>query len=183
MSKRQTWLALAAGIVLAATVGACAKPDSEGVASAGGQAVADQTDPNAPSNDPEERVRQFVACMRAEGIDVPDPEPGDVSGKSALRFAVEGVDKAKLGAAMEKCNEYMPEGGQREPLTPEQVEGMRAFAQCMRAEGIDWPDPNADGTFPEGTASQLRKDDPPTRAALEKCQAHVRPPSPAAGQG
>ncbi len=150
---------------------ACAKQDGEGIPTANGQGGQAHNDPDKPSDNPEERVRQFVGCMRAEGIDVPDPEPGDATGKSALRFAHEGsIDKTKLSKAMEKCDRFMPGGGENVRLTPEQIDAQRAFAQCMRDNGhLDWPDPDPrTGGF--GADFQVNKDDPNVRATIEKCR-------------
>jgi len=163
---------LAAAALFLVALPGCSKPEGEGVATAGGAQVQNSADPDKPSDSPEERVRQFVNCMRAEGIDVADPEPGDATGKSALRFAVENTDKAKLGAAMEKCSRYMPAGGENVRLTPEEIEQVRQFARCMRENGApDWPDPDADGNFKPGASATINKDDPAVRAALEKCRA------------
>lgn len=184
MRMRQGWIALA--VVLLAAMGACTKPDGEGVASAGGQTGQNQADPSAPSDNPDERGRQFVQCMRDQGIDVPDPEPGDRTGKTALRFESGNVDKAKLGPAMEVCGNYMPGGGEPVKFTPEQIEEQRQFAQCMRDNGVpQWPDPDPEngGFKGSGNAEQLSKDDPAIRAALEKCRSHITPPSRGPGQG
>jgi len=179
---RPPWVALA--VVLLAATGACSKPAAEGVATAGGQVTRGQADPSRPADDPQERVRQFIQCMRDQGIDVPDPEPGNRTGKSALRFATGEIDKAVLGPAMEKCNEFLPEGGAPPQPTPEQIERQRRFAQCMRDNGVPWPDPDPQtGGFQAGDAVPLRKDDPATMAALEKCRSQVVAASSEAGQG
>jgi hypothetical protein len=159
---------ICATAVLLSLLMGCSKPDGEGVATVSGAQPQQSADPSAPSDNPEERVRQWVACMRAEGIEVPDPEPGDRTGKSALVFEAPAGDKAKIGAAIEKCHRYMPDGGQaaRQPLTAEEIEERRRSAQCMRENGFpDFPDPNAEGRFENGPD----KTDPAVRAAMEKC--------------
>ncbi len=167
MRKRLGLAALAlAGLLLA---GGCTKPSGEGVATAGGAPGQHQSDPDQPASDPQERVAQFVACMRAEGIDLPDPEPGDVTGKTALRFAYEDKDKNEIGPAMEKCGHYLPQGGETQRRTPEQIQQSRLLAQCMRDNGVPtWPDPDADGEFKTGI--EIDKSDPALRTALEKCR-------------
>jgi hypothetical protein len=51
--------------------------------------------------------RAFAECMRAQGIDMPDPADED-----ALRDAMEAVmdqyDQATIGQAMSFCGELMP---------------------------------------------------------------------------
>jgi hypothetical protein len=161
----------AAALLLAA--GGCAKqPGGEGVASAGGVGAEQSADPARPAANPQERVLQFVACMRANGVDLPDPEPGDVNGKTALRFDETGMEKTKVVAAMEKCEQYLPEGGANDKVTPAEIEGMRRFAQCMRDNGVaNWPDPLPDGSFDGDQLSGVSKDDPAVRAIMDKCRA------------
>ncbi len=167
MRMRLGWAALA--LAALAVTGACTKPAGEGVATAGGDKAQEGANPSAASDNPAERVRQFVACMRDEGIDLPDPEPGDETGKTALRFAYEDKDKNEIGPAMEKCNEYLPQGGERKPRTPEQIEQARALAVCMRENGVpSWPDPDPDGEF--STDAGIDKTDPALRTALDKCR-------------
>ena len=162
---------VATALVLA--VSGCAKqPTGEGVASAGGGSPQQSADPERPSDNPDERGRQFVACMRAHGVDLPDPEPGDKTGKTALRFEAGEIDKSKLAPAMEKCNKYLPAGGENLRLTPEQLESARRFAQCMRDNGVpNWPDPDPEGKFKTGDLTVISKDDPVVRATIAKCRA------------
>jgi hypothetical protein len=168
MNLRLRWAALAL-TVLAFATGACSKPSGEGVATAGGGNSQTQTNPSAASDNPAERVRQFVECMRAEGVDLPDPEPGDNTGKTSLRFAYDAKDKNEIGSAMEKCNEFLPQGGERLPRTPEQIEQNRVFARCVRENGIpDFPDPGPDGEF--SADAGINKEDPAVRAAIDKCR-------------
>ncbi|HEX6681475.1 MAG TPA: hypothetical protein VF062_01675, partial [Candidatus Limnocylindrales bacterium] len=94
---------------------------------------------------------------------------------TALRFEANNLDKTKLGPAMEKCGKYLPDGGDNVRLSPEQIEQVRKFAQCMRDNGAtNWPDPEPDGTFKTGSGSGINKDDPAVAAALEKCRAGMR---------
>jgi hypothetical protein len=151
-------------------LGGCSRDDGDGVATAPGATAQVTANPSAPAADPAERVRQFVACMRAEGIDVPDPAPGDATGKSALQFDESSGDKAKVGAAMEKCVQYLPQGGEPEQMSPEELARAQQFAQCMRENGVpDFPDPDPNGRFGPGSSVRINKDDPAFQAAIEKC--------------
>lgn len=157
-------------MVLAA--GCSKQPDGEGVASAGGGVAAQQSGESIrPADNPAERVRQFVACMRENGVNVPDPEPGDTVGKSAMQFDDTGLDKAKVNAAMEKCIRYLPGGGENFIMTPEQIEATRRMAQCMRENGVpNFPDPLPDGSFDGDQMSQINKNDPAFLTARDKCR-------------
>jgi hypothetical protein len=96
--------------------------------------------------DGEEAILEFVGCLRENGLDMPDPQ----FGPDGIRFA----DPAVLAEidfmssdfldAVEACGEYL------EALQPEvdpeqqaeQNEQLLEFAECMRREGIDFPDPD-----------------------------------------
>lgn len=98
---------------------------------------------------PADRLAQeleFVACMRAAGItSMPDPVPGDTSGRSAVRYA---IDVLRLGsdetfqAALDGCVALLPEPKPQERADEDEVEALRQTAQCMRDNGVpDFPDP------------------------------------------
>ena len=57
---------------------------------------------------------------------------------------------------------------------PEDVEALKAFAACIRANGIpEWPDPKPDGTFPLiGTPLEGQGKTPRMSVAYEACAEH-----------
>jgi hypothetical protein len=85
----------------------------------------------------EEAVLEFAQCMRAHGVDMPDPKPGDES----IEVGNQGdpATKKAEAACNPKLDRVAPE------ITPEEDEEFRegwlAFSQCMREEGIDLADP------------------------------------------
>lgn len=164
--------------MLALAVGGCTRAGGgEGIASAGrGGPAGANADANQAADDPQERARQFVACMRAEGIDLPDPEPAGPGEKGGVRIEAgdeSSVDKQRMVAATEKCRQYLPEGRERGQLSPEQLERERAFAQCMRDNGVpDVPDPDPEGGFAAPRA-EIDKGSSAFRDALEKCNQHL----------
>lgn len=165
--------------LLALALAGCARggDTSDGVATAGGEQNA-VPQANQVSADPEERGRQFAECMRGEGVDMPDPET-QADGKRVLRVGGtdQEIDKDKLNAAMEKCRKYLPNGGEPRTPSPEELEKMRKFAQCMRDNGVpDFPDPDpAQGGFlmRKDGAGGAPKDDEATEAAMEKCNQYL----------
>ena len=175
---RRHLLLAAPMLALGLALSGCAAQGGEtpAVATAGDGAPAAQ-ESEAPSD--EDQAREFAACMRAEGIDIPDPEPGtgpNSGGKPgpgvAIRIEGGGQNKGKVDAAMEKCRQYMPNGGKMPELTPEQLERMREMARCMRENGVpDFPDPDPNGggqmikKFAEDDADRAALDE-----ALEKCR-------------
>ncbi|BCB80429.1 hypothetical protein GCM10022251_04140 [Phytohabitans flavus] len=164
--RLRIWLPLAA--VALAFVSACGGgADAGGVATAGGGAAAS---PSA-SADPDQG-RKFAQCMRDNGIpDFPDPGPDG-------RILGQDFDRKKLASdagvkAYQACRELAPNGGERTELDPAQQEQLREWAECMRANGIDMPDPNPnDGGFLglNGGKLPFDLDDPKFQAAMEACE-------------
>lgn len=85
----------------------------------------------------EEAALEFTECMRAHGVEVKDPkpgqknielpDPGDPTSKTALAAC-----NGKLGSAGQELS-----SGEAEDFR----EGALALAQCFREEGIDMGDP------------------------------------------
>ncbi|MEK8108973.1 hypothetical protein NKG94_37420 [Micromonospora sp. M12] len=129
--------------------GAGGDDDGGGVATAGG-AKAGASASSTPVSDLDQQLA-FARCMRENGVDMPDPEAG---GRPNFRFGA-NVDRLKVQAAMERCQDKLPNGGQGPQLNPEQAEQMRALARCMRENGVpDFPDPDADGRIQIGVGAR-----------------------------
>src|ERR1700754_3392383 len=91
-----------------------------GVASVSGAGSTPATG-SSPSEDPQQRGLKFAQCMRENGVDVPDPEPGQ-----GLRMRFDGsVPREKVEQAQEVCKEYAPSGQQSGQVDPERAENMR----------------------------------------------------------
>jgi hypothetical protein len=140
-------------VALTFAAGACGKPAAKpGVATAAKPSVA--ASPSPSSNAVAQYVegqRQWVACMRKEGYDLPDP---DAQGHVNVPMEIQR-NKAdpRYIAAQVKCQQYllpMPdELYPKESLSPQQVQWRRAYAKCMRENGVPtFPDPQADGSWP-----------------------------------
>ncbi|NDU77216.1 hypothetical protein GWI34_32025 [Actinomadura sp. DSM 109109] len=107
-------------------------------------------DGTAQAASDDRKMREFAKCMRANGVDMPDPKDGRVQmGTSA---APAGPGRAgpdtgnKIDAAQKKCAHLMPNGGKPPKPKPEELAKMRAFSKCMRDNGIAaFPDPQPDG--------------------------------------
>ena len=79
------------------------------------------TSPSSPSNrwlshagmDAPVLAAKFAACMRQNGVDVPDPIAAGDEKQGAPRAGVTRVDKEspKTRAAMKKCEDKLPKGG------------------------------------------------------------------------
>jgi len=137
------------------------------VATAGGNPSAGPSGRAAPAADEEERRRQFLACMRAEGVELSHPD-GD---RGEPTTDVDGAER--LQNALSACREYAPGGGVPTKLSPEDIEKTRLYAVCMREQGVtDYPDPDpATGQPPltDDLAERL-KHDASVIAADEACR-------------
>jgi len=175
MSVRRLGRALAIPMIalVAAALAACGSNASPGVASALGADAPQATPTPTGTADREEALRQFAACMREHGVDVPDPQPGG----GGFRIGGDGQnvnrDDPKLRTALEACRSKLPNGGQPPKLNAQQIEQYRQFAQCMRDNGVNVPDPNPDGTLQFGQGrgpGQFDRNDPTFQKAMTACR-------------
>jgi hypothetical protein len=130
---------------------------SNGVASLdddGNSAGGSSTDDTVADEDIEEALLDWAACMREQGVDIPDPtvdsdgrimiggpRPGE---DDASDSSSEPPDREAMDAAREKCGDPpRPAGAFNEEDREKFQESALKFAQCMRDEGItDFPDPD-----------------------------------------
>lgn len=160
---------LFAAVALVLALAGCAgSDDGPGVATANGAAGDTPASASAPPLDREERQRQLVQCMRDNGVDMPDPEPG---GGIRIGGPGQGLNPGdpRLQQAMEKCRQFMPNGGEPVKLSPEQLEQARKFAACMREHGIDFPDPD-----PNSGAIRINRGDGRINPESEQFQAAMK---------
>ncbi|MGH4029637.1 hypothetical protein ACQB60_11950 [Actinomycetota bacterium Odt1-20B] len=80
-------------------------------------------------------------CLRKEGLDVKEPKPGE----SMAGIAIGGnLSKEKMQAAMKKCTGKS--GGAAGGEIPQaEKDKMLKYAQCMRKNGYNMPDPEFEG--------------------------------------
>ncbi|MCW6004111.1 hypothetical protein K1W54_05890 [Micromonospora sp. CPCC 205371] len=152
----------------AAGCGSGSSSDDE-VASATGGGASPTASASPGATDPDQS-RKFSQCMRDNGIpDFPDPDAnGQIPRDGFDRDSMSGDSWQK---AFEACRSVAPNGGERPELDAAQQEQLRVWAQCMRDNGVDIPDPDANGGgFMFGGDSQIDPDDPKFRAAMDACQ-------------
>jgi hypothetical protein len=124
----------------------------------------------------QEAALKHAACMRRHGVDVPDPKPN-----GGLIMSDQDVNPEEFERAVEACDKEvgkMPEPQLSQKEQREFRDAALKHARCMRAHGIDMPDPTfgANGTAqieigPGGGGPPL--DDPAFKAANEKCQKYL----------
>lgn len=120
---------------------------------------------------------EYARCMRDEGIDMPDPSPGEGGGMAFRRGPGTDADTPAFEAADEKCRELLEDVDPPE-LSDEQREEFEqralAFARCMREQGIDMPDPQLDGDgrvrMRVGPDAGVDPRDPAFQEASEACR-------------
>jgi hypothetical protein len=122
--------------------------EREDAGTAGGSGGADEGSGDAggtagPSMD--DAALRFVECMRENGVEMEDPEPG-----GGVKLHVNPDSAALVEAAQEICQPIMDEARADAPGTPgrdeEQYDKLLAAAQCMRDKGYDYPDPEMDAS-------------------------------------
>ncbi|HEY2479755.1 MAG TPA: hypothetical protein VGI17_13635 [Solirubrobacterales bacterium] len=114
----------------------------------------------------EEGRLAFAECMRAHGVEMEDPKPGQ-------NIAVGGDGDPTTKTALAACDGKLGDEGQELSSTEEEEfrEGWLAFAQCMREEGIDMGDPQFLGPGKMHLdISGLDTSSPAFEAAREACQ-------------
>ncbi|TDC50050.1 hypothetical protein E1258_26735 [Micromonospora sp. KC207] len=147
MNHGRTWLIAVPMMLLVAALGGCAGDEkAPEVASAGG-GVKPSGSASAALDDAAQG-RRFAQCMRAAGIDMPDPGPDGMAVVPAQTAGDEASAK-KMDAAMEKCRELLPNGGEPPKASTEDLAKARDYAKCIRDNGLpSFPDPDAEtGTF------------------------------------
>ncbi len=119
---------------------------------------------SAADMDFDEMMLAFAECLRENGVQVEDPEPGQ-----GVDLNMDGQDENTVEAAMTSCREFDPaENGGNEPLDPEIQAKIEDYADCMRDEGVDdFPDPEPNGGIALDGAVM---EDPDYEAAEETCQ-------------
>jgi hypothetical protein len=177
--RRTAWAVAAA--LLALALAGCGGDDGDGggVASAGGASSAAPGASPSASKDNYEAMLEFTECMRGEGIEMDDPQPG-----GGVQLRLRGGDPAKTEAAMAKCRHLMPNGGEMRQADPERIEKARQYSKCMRDNGVPKfpdPDPETGGIMMRGGPdSGLDPNDPTFQAAQKTCE-KLRPVPPGSG--
>jgi hypothetical protein len=148
----------------------------------------------------EDALLAFTACLREQGIAVPDPT---MDSDGNLQLARPGgaqedpdFDRDVFRAAREACVEHLEgvalgfRGEDRTDIEDQLLE----FAACVRDNGYDMPDPDFSATPGQGGGGGpfggIDRSDPVFQAAAEACADSLPgvgrgggPPPPGGGQG
>jgi hypothetical protein len=168
-SRRMAQLVLLP-IVLALSafsIAACGdgKGSAPGVASGGGTAAPSASAGGNAPIDGQDAQLKFAQCMRENGVNMPDPKPGEPA-----RVTDTNVDQARLEAATKKCQPLLQAGGGGiDPNDPAVRDAFVKFAKCMRDHGVDMPDPGPNGQMQIPTGVSQEK----LQAAQQQCSQYM----------
>jgi hypothetical protein len=128
---------------------------------------------------------EFTECMRENGVDMPDPEPGEMGIR--VEAGEEGAldpNSEEFQAASEECRpiieDAVPEGERPDPA--EIRDQLHEMTECLRDQGYDVPEPTIVGPGEDppdqpsgGPSEELEalQDDPEFQQAQEDCSAEA----------
>ena len=183
--RRATRLAISGAFVglmsLVALTG-CSSGTDTGVASAGGGSTTTEQSaaPTASLSADDQRL-QFVQCLRDNGVDVPDDALSQGPGAIDLQ-------SQQVQDALKACEDSAPNmggDGPGGPMSAEQQAQFMALAECMRDEGIAFPDPTFDANgnldIAAMTSGGISPSDPKVQAAFQVCSENVDVQMPGGG--
>jgi len=180
--RRIRWVPVVVVTAALLALAACSNgSDGDGVASLGGGQAAGGASPS-PSVSDEEAAQAFAECMRENGIeDFPDPQVDEDGGGIVFEAgSAEGgppqpEDRERLDAAMQACEDLLPEGSGPDSISSEEQAALQdaflEYAQCMRDHGIDMPDPDfSDGGVNIGGGGDVDPNSEAFQEADEACK-------------
>lgn len=126
--------------------------------------AANSGSPTKGSTSTQDQWVAYARCLRGQGVDAPDPQPGQ-----PLKISGQGVSKEKLDAAMQACKQHNPKDGGTE--TAADRDRALKIAQCMRKKGINVADPEPGQPISiEGGAGQ---DPQKVEQARQECRQEI----------
>ena len=153
---RQRPFGTVAAVVALLVLSACSATEGDGVASAGGErnpGNAAESEDAAPL-DPDAQALVFAECMRDNGVDMPDPAPGQQGLQSAFQVVVGDYDRTTLEQAFSACEDQFPQYQQEQDHSDEELQ--LAVAECLREQGLDVGDqPFTDGSLHENDPAEI----------------------------
>ncbi|MDV5147551.1 hypothetical protein R1T08_26095 [Streptomyces sp. SBC-4] len=134
-TTRETFQLAAAVSLTALCLLTTACTADDGGKGGGGESVSDEVKQA-------DQALEHRKCLREQGLDVPEPKPGEQG--VGLTIGGDGMSKEKMEKAFKACQ---GKGGAAMGKEPTQAEKdkMIKYAQCMRKNGFDMPDPEFGG--------------------------------------
>lgn len=152
------------GVAAVVALTACGSQGDSGVASAHGGKGGGSPQAAGKEGNTQDQLLKFAKCMRDNGVDVPDPKPGE----KGVRLQGSGSPE-KAQQAQKMCERYLPSSVKNRQNDPKTKDQMLKLAKCMRENGVDVPDPGADGRIriEKGT---IDPESPTFKNAAKKCK-------------
>ncbi|MBA2337488.1 MAG: hypothetical protein H0V96_07005 [Acidimicrobiia bacterium] len=180
MPIRNRILLLLAAVLAAGVLGACGGDDAEPdeVASISGD---DADQGGSARQGIEDALLDFTACMRDQGIEVPDVQL-DAAGAPMIRpDDIAGIDleSPEVQAAISACLSILTDAGAFSFADDPELQALlqdslQDFAVCMRREGIDdFPDPDSSAAIPFPVTAFTAFANQSFQDALEVCRRQV----------
>ncbi len=180
MRLKDVALLAAIALLAAACTGAGASGpatlDADGVASIDG-ADADSSDADAPAEvDTEAQLLAFAQCVRDQGFEIDDPTvnpDGSVQPPRASNDNGEPGPPEGFPEARDACSDHLDgitlgRAGDGDQTAREDL--FLEFAQCLRENGYDVPDPDFSVEGGRGFLQEVDQNDPAFVAASEQCR-------------
>jgi hypothetical protein len=161
--RRRLFGAVVAAVAASLVLSACGGGEGDGVASGGGdQNGASPAETGTPTPaDPDAQALVFADCMRDNGVEMPDPGPGQQGLSDAFQSVARNYDRETLQTAVAACQERMPQYAQEQ----QHEDGWQLeLAECLREQGLEVSDE------PFEDAHQGRIDVGEFSAAMEVCR-------------
>jgi hypothetical protein len=114
------------------------------------------------SESPDAQALEFAGCMRDNGVDMPDPGPGQEGLADALQAVAGDFAGTALEEAVSACQDLLPQYASEAHGDDDEV--MLDLAECLREQGLDV----SDNPFDDAHAGDIDQDE--FRAAMEECR-------------
>jgi hypothetical protein len=181
--SRAAWASLALTLLGAVAAACSSSPPGRTVASVpGGPAAAATAGAGTSSASSDQHIVDYTHCLRAHGVNEPDPRNETHNGKTGLSFVVP-PSTASNHAALTACNHFIASliaaklSGANHELAS-WLPSLVRYASCMRNHDVPMLDPGPQGQLNLGNVPGITSDfgrySPQFRAADAACR-HLLP--------
>jgi len=163
-ARRSRVVGAAAAAVALLSLSACGSSDDADSDASSGGASDPATASETESTDADAQALVFAECMRDNGVDMPDPAPGQDGFFDAFHSIGDSYDQATIGQAVAACDDFFPTYAGAGGHGGVDDEAVLALADCLREQGLDVPD----NLFEDGAMLDIDRDE--LSAAMESCR-------------